>query len=418
MDSSYSIRSRNFDVTDGIPGPVPAGFWNSILTRAPDGKIWISTDSGVAFVEPRRLTLKPAPTALIEGVRVDGRELMPGEAEVPPGRHDLEIDYTVTNFATADRVQFRYRLDGADDEWHDAGTRRRAYFGGLAPGEYRFRVATTNGDGVWNEAGEAKTFRLLPAWYQTVWLRIGVVLLIGAVGATAAAFVQRRRHVRVQETLNDKYQATLAERERIAQDLHDTLLQGFIGVTLQLKAAERALPTMPDVASDTIRRVQVLARDSLREARERVRDMRQVDQSNDDVPAALEMLAHERTSGMGIEIASSVIGERCRLDRRIEDAAFRIGREAVANAITHAEAKRIEIVSEFVVGAFKLEIRDDGRGFSPEEAEDARREGHFGLTGIRERASHLGGRCDVIARVGGGTVVALELPLVERSLGV
>jgi signal transduction histidine kinase/ligand-binding sensor domain-containing protein len=414
-DSSYAVRSRAFGVIDGIPGEVPQGFWGAILTRTADGRIWVSSDSGVASIDPRVLKLDAPPPVLIEALRVDGRELSVAEATaIPAGRHDIEIDYTVTNYAAADRLQFRYRLDGADDSWHDAATRRRAYYSGLAPGSYRFRVATTNGDGIWNETGVTRVFRVSPAWYQTMWFRSGVVLIIAGLGAAAAAILQRTSHQRTQRALKREYEATLAERVRIAQDLHDTLLQGFLGVTLGLKAAEFALPAKPDVAADTIRRVQRLARESLREARERVQDMHGSNEASADLPASLEAVAKERTAGTSVEVVASIIGERRRLERRVEDAAFRIGREAVANAVAHAEAKRIEIVTEFATTVFRLEVRDNGKGFSPAEAEDARRDGHFGLTGVRERAATMGGRCEVSARPGGGTVVALELPLSEN----
>jgi signal transduction histidine kinase/ligand-binding sensor domain-containing protein len=409
-DSTRSVRSRGFDLNDGIPGLVPQGYWGPILTRAVDGRIWVSTDSGVAVVDPRRLALRPPPPARIEAVRIDGRELMPSEVlEIPAGRHDLEIDYTALSFAAPERVRFRYRLEGADGAWRDAGTRRRAYYSGLAPGRYRFRVAATTGDGAWNETGAAWAFRVLPAWYQTLPFRAGIVLLVAASGAAAAALVQRRRHLRSQEALKARYEATLAERGRIAQDLHDSLLQGFIGVTLQLKAAESALPGKPDAAAETIRRVQLLARESLREARERVWDMHRSE--SDDLPAALEAVARERASGTGIAVSLVVVGERRRLGPALEEAAFRMGREAVANAIRHAGAGRIDIVARYGEDRFVLEVLDDGRGFTQEEAEEARRGGHFGLSGMRERAMRMGGRCDVRARPGGGTIVEIDLPL-------
>jgi signal transduction histidine kinase len=414
-DSTRRVRHRTFDQRDGLRGTVTVSSWGPPITRTADGRIWVATDSGVASADPRSLPRDVPPPVLIEAVRIDGQEVSPSEAaRIPAGRRDLEIDYTATVLATPERVQFRYRLDGEDRTWHVAGTGRRASYPRLAPGDYRFRVAARTGDGAWDEAGTVWAFRVLPAWYQTPWSRAAGVVLIGALGAVAAAAVQRRRHVRAQEALRAQYEATLAERGRIAQDLHDTLLQGFIGVTLQLKAAEVALPAKPDVAAETIRRVLGLARESLREARERVWDMRRTATASDDLPAALEAVARERATGTGIEICVAVVGERRRLERPLEDAAFRIGREAVANAIRHAAPRRIDIVAGYGATVFTLEVRDDGRGFAPEEAEQARREGHFGLTGIRERAERAGGRCDVRARSGGGTTVALELPLADH----
>jgi signal transduction histidine kinase/ligand-binding sensor domain-containing protein len=412
-DSSHVIRHRTFDALDGLPGMVTGGNPGPQVIRAPDGRIWVATDSGVAGVDPRNLPRGAAPAVLIEAVRVNGRELSPSEdLAIPPRSHDLEIDYTATSLSVPERIQFRYRLEGEDQAWHSVGTRRRAYYTRLGPGAYRFRVMASNADGEWSETEAGWSFRILPAWYQTLWFKAAAVLLIGGLGAAAAALIQRRRHLRAQETLKGRYEATLAERARIAQDLHDTLLQGFAGVTLQLKAAELALPEQPDVAAETILRVQRLARESLREARERVWDLREAELGRDDLAAALEGLARERTAGTGIEVSVTNGGERRPLARSVEDAAFRIGREAVANAVRHAEPRRIEIHLEFGATTLRLEVRDDGRGFTAEEAEEARRRGHFGLSGSQERARGVGGRCDVLARPGGGTIVALELPYI------
>lgn len=416
-DSNHVIRYRSFDSRDGLPGAIDASFFGPLIRRAADGRIWVATDSGVAWVNPRRLTLEPTPVAMIEAVRSNNVELPLTEVvALPPGTRDLEIDYTATTLSAPDRVQFRYRLDGEDRTWHDVGTRRRAYYSGLGPGTYRFRVAASTGGGVWHETATVLAFRVLPAWYETIWFRGSVVLLIGALGATAAALVQRRRHQRSQAALRGQYEATLAERARIAQDLHDTLLQGFAGVTLQLKAAELALPEQPDVAAETILRVQRLARESLREARERVWDMRRTELSANDLPAALEAIARDRTVGTELEVSVVTTGDRRRLTRPVEDAAFRIGREAIVNALRHAEPRRIEIHVEFGATKLRLEVRDDGRGFTTDEAEAARRRGHFGLTGARERAASLGGRCDIRARPEGGTVVGVELPLAESAV--
>jgi signal transduction histidine kinase len=416
-DPTHAMEYRQFDELDGLPGTFGGNVvLGSQITRAADGRIWVATDSGVASIDPRDLPVGPAPPVLIETIRIDGRERPPSDTvSIPPGSRGLEIDYTATSLSLPERVRFRFRLEGEDQTWRDVGTRRRAYYTGLSPGSHRFRVIASNGDGVWNERGAAWSFRVLPAWYQTAWFRGGGALLVGGLGATAAALVQRRRHLRSREALRSRYEAMLAERARIAQDLHDTLLQGFAGVTLQLKTAELALPEQPDVAAETLMRVQQLARASLREARERVWDMRETDLGGDDLPTALEAIAQERTAGTGIEVSVVSAGRRRRLARSLEDAAFRIGREAVVNAVRHAEARRIEIRVAFGATTLRLEVRDDGRGFTEEEAEEALRRGHLGLSGVRERATRMGGRCDVRARPGGGTIVAFEVPLAEAG---
>ena len=149
------------------------------------------------------------------------------------------------------------------------------------------------------------------------------------------------------------------------------------------------------MAAETLLRLERLARESLREARERVWDMRESELAGDDLPTALEAMARERTAGTGIEVSLVAEGQVRRLARSLENAAYRIGREAVVNAVKHAQARRIDIHVQFAPDRLRLEVRDDGRGFPPDQGEDARRRGHFGLIGIQDRAAHAGGRCEV-----------------------
>jgi signal transduction histidine kinase/ligand-binding sensor domain-containing protein len=413
-DTGHTLRYRVFDQLDGLPGAI-AMTKLQVLTRSADGRIWVGADEGAAYIDPRNLGRNDVRHhVLVETARIDGRELAPADVALIPARtRDLEIDYTATALAVAERVQFRYRLEGVDTTWRDVGTRRRAYYADLGPGPYRFRVAASLGDGNWFETAAPWSFRVLPAWYQTLWFRAAVILLIGSVGGLVMFLVQRRRHVRVQAELRRQYEITLAERVRIAEDLHDTLLQGFTGVNLQLIAAELALQREPDVAAATIVRVQRLTEESLREARARVWEMRDASAASDDLATALETIARDRTVGMPIEVEVTTAGNSRRLPPSVEDASFRIGREAIVNVVRHAQASRIEIHLEFRANMFYLEVRDNGRGVSPNEAAEARKQGHFGLSSIQNRASLMGGRCEVRPRPGGGTIVALELPLAQ-----
>jgi len=384
-----------------------------LSARTPDGRLWFSTAAGLAVVDPRNLGRKDvALNVLVETMRIDGRELARSALRaVPAGKSAVEIDYTATALSFPERVRFRYRLEGADPTWRDVGTRRRAYYTELRPGSYDFRVSATNGDGNWIETGTKWSFRVLPEWYQTLWFRALAILLIGSVGGLAVALAQRRRHVRAQAELRREYESALAERARIAEDLHDTLLQGFAGINLQLIAAELAIPKQPDVAAATLVRVQRLTEESLREARERVWEMRDAAMASDDLATALETIARDRAAGTPIEIEVTSAGSSRRLPPALEDAVFRIGREAIVNVVRHAKASRIEIHFDFRATTFSLEVRDDGRGLMPNDLAEARKQGHFGLSGIQNRASLMGGRCEVRPRAGGGTIVAVELPL-------
>lgn len=413
-DSTHTLSYRIFDRLDGLPGAL-AMSGVPMLTRSADGKIWVAADEGAASVDPREISDDDVPLhVLVETVRIDGTELAPADvAEVPAGTNNLEIDYTATTLAMAERVRFRYRLEGVDRAWQNVGNRRRAYYTDLGPGSYRFRVAVSTGDGRWVDSPDVWSFRILPAWYQSGWFIALAIVLIGGIGGALAAFVQRRRYRRSQAELEHQYEAVMAERARIADDLHDTLLQGFTGVNLQLIAAELSIRSQSDDAGVALARVQRLTEDSLREARERVWEMRDAALTSGDLATALETIARDRTASMAIEVVVTSAGSRRRLPPTLEDAAFRIGREAIVNAIRHAQAGRIEIHLEFRPTSLSLEVRDDGRGLNPQEVADARNRGHFGLTGIQNRASLLGGRCDVRPRPGRGTVVSLELPITQ-----
>ena len=215
----------------------------------------------------------------------------------------------------------------------------------------------------------------------------------------------------IQAALRARFEAALAERTRIAQELHDTLLQGFAGVTLQLKAAELALPDQPDVAAETLARVHRLATEALREARESVWDLRGSELDERDLIEALRGRAKAATGGSSLVVSVTARGEPRRLPRHIEAAALRVGREALANAAKHAEASRIDIDLQFDAALLALQIRDDGRGFSQDQLETAIGNGHFGITSMQERARQAGGTCEVGPGVTGGTVVTLRLPL-------
>ena len=407
------VHATTFGTRDGLPSTEVVAGAQPLSARTPDGRLWFSTAVGLAVIDPRNLGGNAAAlNVLVEAVRIDGREMAPFDlTAIPAGSSALEIDYTATVLSFPERVQFRYQLEGQDPAWREVGTRRRAYYTDLGPGSYRFRVSANNGAGKWVETGATWSFRVLPAWYQTLWFRALVILLIGSLGGVVVALVQRRRHARAQAELKRQYEITLAERARIAEDLHDTLLQGFAGVNLQLIAAELAIPKQPDVAAATLVRVQRLTEESLREARERVWDMRDAALASDDLATALETIARDRTSGLPMEVEVTVKGNSPRLPPSVADASFRIGREAIVNVVRHADASRIEIHLEFRASTFFLEVRDNGRGVRPSEAAEARKRGHFGLGSIQNRASVMGGRCEVRPRPGGGTIVALELPL-------
>jgi signal transduction histidine kinase len=271
-------------------------------------------------VDPRRIPANDRPPPVkIERVTIDDEEVSPDDSlTLAPAARDLEIDYTALSLTIPERNQFRYMLEGRETEWHEAGTRRQAVYTDLPPKTYRFRVVASNNDGIWNETGAVWSFRVLPAWYQTLWFRTLVVLLIGGLGAVVAVTVQRSRHRREQQALTVRYESTLAERSRIAQELHDTLLQGFTGITLQLRGIQRQLGQRPESGASALNDVLATADIALQDARHMIWDMRAVELEGRELADALESAALSAVAGSNISLVFTARGNRRPLPLSVE----------------------------------------------------------------------------------------------------
>jgi signal transduction histidine kinase/ligand-binding sensor domain-containing protein len=396
--------SVSYGIADGMKtnectgGPQPAGW------RARDGRLWFPTRKGLVVIDPADAdTSTQAPPVVIEQVRADRAELPPGPAlEAPPGRGELEFQYTGISFVGAENMRFRYKLEGFDADWVDAGTRRLAHFTNLAPGSYRFRVKAQNKDGVWNESGAAVDVRLLPHFYQTRWFgALGILALLAA-----AVGIHRLRLAQVQA----RFGAVLAERSRIARDLHDTLEQAFTGLALQLDAAVARLAQRDaDSARTHLATARELLRHGQSEARRSVRDLRSTTLEGADLATALSRAAEQLSAGTLVRIVVHIRGTARPLPRDVEQNLFRIGQEAVTNAIKHAQAREVHVDLGFEADRVELHVRDDGRGFDAGTL--LAPSGHFGLLGMRERAEQLGGELRFVTGPDGGTEVVVAVPI-------
>lgn len=414
-DSAYRPQYRAFDLFDGLPGK-PSGIYPvPILARTADGRIWVVTSNGLAYVDPRRIPANDRPPPVkIERVTIDDEEVSPDDSlTLAPAARDLEIDYTALSLTIPERNQFRYMLEGRETEWHEAGTRRQAVYTDLPPKTYRFRVVASNNDGIWNETGAVWSFRVLPAWYQTLWFRTLVVLLIGGLGAVVAVTVQRSRHRREQQALTVRYESTLAERSRIAQELHDTLLQGFTGITLQLRGIQRQLGQRPESGASALNDVLATADIALQDARHMIWDMRAVELEGRELADALESAALSAVAGSNISLVFTARGNRRPLPLSVETTVLRIGREAVLNAVKHADPHSLEVKLEYGSRSLLLMVVDDGRGIAAGAVETAASGGHWGIAGMRDRARRAGGSLDISSGAGQGTRVSVSLPIGE-----
>jgi signal transduction histidine kinase len=338
------------------------------------------------------------PPVVIEQVFVDNEPVTAiDKMRLPPGKAKFEFRYAGLSYLAPEKVRFKYRLEGFDKDWVDAGQRREAFYTNIGPGSYRFRVMASNNDGVWNETGAAIEFYLAPRFYQTYWfyaLGLGMALLF--------VFVLHRYRVRQVEA---KFDAVLAERNRIAREIHDTLAQGFVGISAQLETAARLFSASPQKAIRHLDQARILVRSSLAEARRSVLDLRSQALESGDLVAALSGVARNLAAHTPIEVR--VKGNPRRLAADLENNMFRIGQEALANAVKHAEARHVCLAIEFNDESILLRVQDDGRGFAAESVL-ASGGGHLGLVGMRERAEQMGGKLTVCSSPGAGTEIVVE----------
>jgi signal transduction histidine kinase len=309
------------------------------------------------------------------------------------------------SFVAPQRVRFRYRLDGYDNNWQDSQGRRQAFYTDLGPGQYHFRVMACNNDGLWNEAGATWNFEITPTFYQTGWF-LTLCVLSASVGLYFL-YLFRLRQVATQ--VRTRMEVRLAERERIARDLHDTLLQSVQGLILKFHAIAQRIPTA-DPTRQEIDKTLDYADEVLAEGRERVRNLRASTIGFGELPKAFQRVVEEVAPGRSSTFKTVVEGTVLELHPIIREETYAIGREALINCLTHSEARNIEVEIIYDSHEFRLRVRDDGRGIDPDVLKKGGRTDHWGLQGMRERANRIGGKLDMWSRPGSGTEVELTVP--------
>jgi ligand-binding sensor domain-containing protein/signal transduction histidine kinase len=375
----------------------PAGWKGS------DGRLWFPTIKGVAMIDPERIkTNSHPPPVVIEEIRVNDQSLPPGDrVELPPGTTRFDLYYTAPSFVAPEKVRFKYKLEGFDKDWIDSGTRRVAYYTNLRPGAYTFKVIASNNDGVWNQTGATFGFYLKPFFYQTYWF-YGVLLLALAILAWLI-FQLRLRGMRAQ------FAAVLAERTRIAREIHDNLAQEMSGISVQLEVVARTMPPNAEAARTYLNRARQQVRHGIAEARRYVWDLRSPALENNDLPTALTETARRLTHETAIQAQVEVNGSFRPLDQSVEVNLLRIGQEAMNNAVKHAQAQRIFVNLIFDARRVQLSVRDDGRGFDNQTGNG--QTGHFGFIGMRERAEQIGGKLKIHSTIGSGTEIVADVPI-------
>ena len=379
-------------------GGDPAGW------RSSDGKLWFPTIKGVAVIDPQQIRMNTQPPPVtIEQIRIDDQSVAPSaKIDLPAGTTRLEFDYTATSFVAPDKVRFRYKLEGFDNDWVEGGTRRIAYYTNLRPGSYTFRVIASNNDGVWNQTGAASVVYLRPYFYQTYWFyALGILAL--------AVLVWRLYRFRVRG-MKAQFAAVLAERTRIAREIHDNLAQEMAGISVQLEVVARTMPPGAERAKAQLDRVRMLVRHGIAEARRYVWELRSPALEHNDLPTALNETARRLTAETAIEAQVQVSGTFRPLTQLVEDNLLRIGQEAINIAVKHAQAQRIVVNLVFDARRVQLMVRDDGCGFDSQITGNGASD-HFGLIGMRERVEQIGGNLSIQSQKGSGTEVAVDVPI-------
>ncbi len=399
------VRCTPFSPTDALrtvecqPDVQPA------CCRSRDGRLWFATIHGLLVFDPADFTTgaaatRPAVAAAVEEVVVDGRSTRPAAvARLSPGVENLTFRYTAVTLVAPTFARFRYQLEGFDPEPVDAGVRREAYYTNLPPGHYRFRVSTMLGDG---QAGPAATVDvgIAPRLYQRLWFWPTVVALSAAAGWS----LYRARVRQVRDRLRLQMAAASAERARIARELHDTLLQGFSGVTMQMQALSARLPEPGD--RSTLTGIIDDAATCMAEARRSVAGLRDATANTVALPIALAATARNLAESSDVRLHLDLSDEPVTLSVDAEYHLLRIAQEAVGNAVRHAKPTRLDVTWRSEGDRLRLTVSDDGRGFDVTAPPPA---GHFGLIGIHERAVRIGAELRVESQPGRGTTVRVTL---------
>lgn len=403
----YSVNYRLFDFQDNLPGGTQMNFTVSTAIEASDGRLWFATDNGLAIIDPKNLIKNtvPPPVTIRSLVSEDKNYALKPAIKLPAGTSELQINYTALSLSIPERVEFKYRLEGLEDHWREAGNRREAFYTNLSPGKYRFQVIAANHDGLWNEQGAILEFEILPRFYQTYWF-----LLLCFAAATIIAYMlyQRRLH-KVKSRLYLLYEERLSERTRIAQELHDTLLQGVLSVSMQINVANKNLPDDSSVKPRLNRAIDLL-KEVIEEGRDALQNLRiYADNKSTELEILFEKTFQQFSGLKECDFRIIVEGTKRSLHPLIQDEISRIGREAIINALQHSNAEKIEVIIEYSNKFFKISIYDDGCGIDSETLSKGR-EGHWGLRGMKERADKIGAGLRVANRASGGTEVEIVIP--------
>lgn len=402
-DPDAPLHAQLFDFDDGLKAPAVTGYSRNSAVLGGDGVLRFLTTDAIVQVQPARLARNRMPPPVsITGLAFGSQRLRdPASATLPAGASRIEIDYTALSLTVPRRVRFRYQLLGVDDDWVEAGNRRQAFYTNLAPGDYRFRVVAANNDGVWNPQGASLDFTVPPTFIQSMWFKALVVAALALV--LWMLYALRLRYATAR--LRDRFDAQMAERNRIARDLHDTLLQGMQGMLLSFQALASKLPQDATLRQQ-MERVLDRTQDTIREGRDRIHQLRDPEASTMDLAESLGRHAQELAAEHQLVCDITVPLPPRPLQPIVYEELRQIGREAISNACVHSSGTRVDIRLTYGDAGVVLTVQDDGVGIADDRMGVER---HWGLKGMRERALLIGATLSITGRPGGGTEVKVGI---------
>jgi signal transduction histidine kinase/ligand-binding sensor domain-containing protein len=404
---------REFGLADGLPS-LEGVKRNRSVVEDDQGRLWFSLNKGISVLQPSVFT-KPtfALTTRMDGVVVDGKLIAPVEdLRIPAGGHRFTFRYAGVNASHPSEVSFRYRLDNIDSGWSEPTALREIDYTNIPPGRFQFRVVARNPDGIWSQQESTMSFQVEPAYWQTRWFQVCCAAALVLLGL--GFYQSRLRQLRHQ--FQARLEVRVNERTRIARELHDSLLQGFQGLLYLLHSGVEQLPDRPDVAKakDRLRNAIDRGQQVIQEGRDAIQGLRSSTTETNDLVASLNSLAAELAGNQHGQDAPvfviQVEGTARTLHPILRDDVYRIAGEALRNAFTHAQAKRIEAEIHYDDYCLRVRIRDDGTGLDSQIAVDRGRAGHWGLRGMHERAKLVGGNLRVWSKTGSGTEIELTIP--------
>ena len=412
---------RNYDVSDGLQ----SNEFSDGCYQGPDGEMFFGGSNGLNAFFPDAIKDNPyVPPIVITSFRLFNRPVPIGPDSVlkkaipyadsltlPYRDNVFSFGFAALSYENSHENRYRYRLEGFESGWNEVGSKQRlATYTNLDPGKYIFRVQGSNSDGVWNERGVSLSVVITPPWWSTNWFRavcaaLFFVLLWGA---------YQLRVRQLQRKFAVTLEARVGERTRIARELHDTLLQSFHGLLLRFQTVSQLLPERPKVAKERLDNAIDQAADAITEGRDAVHGLRASTLQENDLPVAIrtlgEELAIDSSDGRSAEFYVTVEGHAQELHPIVRDEIYKIAAEGLRNAFRHAHATQIEVEIRYDHEQLRMRVRDDGKGIDPAVLSGQGSEGHYGLHGMRERATLIGGNLEVWSEIDAGTEIELLVP--------